>query len=192
MPRRLEHDWHDGVIPDNVIIDPEGYVETSQSFDRYRSLAEHGVTVGKGAAVYPPTMFDVGPGGTVRIGDFSMLNGPRIICDAAIEIGDYCLISWNVVLMDTNRVPIEPMARRVELERVSRLSMPHRLLDADPTPHPIRIGSNVWIGFDAVILPGITIGEGSVVGCRSVVAADVPPYTIVAGNPARIVKRLDR
>jgi acetyltransferase-like isoleucine patch superfamily enzyme len=54
----------------------------------------------------------------------------------------------------------------------------------------VRIGRAAWIGFDACVLPGVTIGEGAVVGARSVVTADVEPFTIVAGNPARLVRRL--
>jgi len=56
---------------------------------------------------------------------------------------------------------------------------------------PISIRHNVWIGFDCVVLPGVTIGEGSVVGARSVVTEDVPPYTIVAGNPARVIRKIE-
>ncbi|HAJ60189.1 MAG TPA: hypothetical protein DCP31_13785, partial [Cyanobacteria bacterium UBA8543] len=56
---------------------------------------------------------------------------------------------------------------------------------------PIRIERNVWIGFDACVLPGVTIGEGAIVGARSVVTQDVPPYSVVAGNPARLIKKLD-
>ena len=57
---------------------------------------------------------------------------------------------------------------------------------------PIRIGANSWIGFDSCILPGVTVGEGSIVGARSVVTESVPPYCVVAGNPARVVRLLDR
>ena len=56
---------------------------------------------------------------------------------------------------------------------------------------PIVIGDNVWIGEYSAILKGVTIGEGSIVASHSVVTKDVPPYTIVAGNPARIVKHLE-
>jgi len=56
---------------------------------------------------------------------------------------------------------------------------------------PIRVERNVWIGFDACILPGVTIGEGSVVGAKSVVTESVPPFTVVAGNPARVIRTLD-
>ena len=55
---------------------------------------------------------------------------------------------------------------------------------------PIIIEDNVWIGFDSVLLAGVTIGEGAIVGARSVVRQDVEPWTIVAGNPAIVIKRL--
>jgi virginiamycin A acetyltransferase len=51
------------------------------------------------------------------------------------------------------------------------------------------IGNDVWIGYDALIMPGVTIGDGAIIAARSVVAADVPAYTIVGGNPAQIVRR---
>jgi putative colanic acid biosynthesis acetyltransferase WcaF len=54
---------------------------------------------------------------------------------------------------------------------------------------PIRIGDNVWICAGAFIGPGVTIGDGAVVGARSVVFKDVPPWTVVAGNPARVIKQ---
>jgi maltose O-acetyltransferase len=52
---------------------------------------------------------------------------------------------------------------------------------------PVLIGDRAWIGYRAIVLPGITIGEGAVVGAGSVVSRDVPPYAIVAGNPARVI-----
>jgi virginiamycin A acetyltransferase len=52
-----------------------------------------------------------------------------------------------------------------------------------------RIGNDVWIGMEAMILPGVTVGDGAIIGARSVVAADVAPYTIVAGDPARPIRR---
>ena len=117
------------------------------------------------------------------------MHGARIICDAEITIGDYALISWNVVLMDTYRLPFDAPTRRRELEAMP-LGDRHVCLEGSSTPRPIRIGRNVWIGFDACVLPGVTIGEGSIVGARSVVSEDVPPFTVVAGNPARIIRRL--
>ena len=161
MPQRIKKDWFDGVIPENVVLESGAHIETSQSFELFRSQLECGLSVGKFASVYPPTMFDIGPKGRVTVGEYAMLNGPRIMCDSEIQIGAYCLIAWNVVLMDSYRAP------------------------KDSQPRPIRIGRNVWIGFDSIILPGVTIGEGAVIGARSVVRSDVPPYSIMAGNPAQ-------
>ena len=55
---------------------------------------------------------------------------------------------------------------------------------------PISIKNKAWIGFNSIILKGVTIGEGAIVGAGSVVTKDVPPYTIVAGNPARIIREI--
>ena len=188
--RTLPWDWFPGRVPVNVVVDESAYLETTFSFQFFRSQLSAGVRYGRGASTYLGTMFDVGPHGRVTLGDFALVHGARIICDAEVNIGDYALISWNVVLMDTYRVPLDPRLRRAELERVPE--RPLRLACADVPARPIRIERNVWIGFDACVLPGVTIGEGSVVGARSVVTADVPPFTVVAGNPARVIRQLEK
>jgi serine acetyltransferase len=172
--RKLEWDWYPGTVPENVIIDEGAYVETTFSFHCYRSELALGARFGKGSSTYLGTMLDVGPQGRVAIGDFALVNGARMICDSEIMIGDYALISWNVVLMDTYRLPQDAARRRGELDS------------------PIRIERNVWIGFDSCVLPGVTIGEGSIVGARSVVTQNVAPFTIVAGNPARVIREVPR
>lgn len=186
--RTLPWDWYPGTIPETVHVDETAYVETTFSFRFYRSRQPDGVRIGRGSSTYLGTMFDVGPRGRVTIGAFTLVHGARIICDEAIAIGDYVLISWNVVLMDTYRVNVDPAARREEVRQV-----PHRTprgFAGEGPARPVTIGPNVWIGFDACVLPGVTIGEGAIIGARSVVAADVEPFTIVAGNPARVVRRL--
>lgn len=187
--RTLPWDWYPGMIPENVVIDETAYVETTFSFYLYRSQEPVGVRIGRGASTYLGTMFDVGPHGRVSLGQYALVHGARIICDSEIVISDYALISWNVVLMDTYRLPVDPEERRRELELLP--TRHHRQLAAEVPALPIHIQRNVWIGFDSCVLPGVTIGEGSVVGARSSVIEDVPPYTVVAGNPARIVRRLD-
>lgn len=186
--RTLEWDWYPGTIPPNAFIDETAYVETSFSFLFFRSQKPDGVRYGRGASTYLGTMFDVGANGCVTLGEFALVHGARIICDSEITIGDHALISWNVVLMDTYRVPINVRERRAELERVP--TRQPRLASADVPARPVRIERNVWIGFDACVLPGVTIGEGSVVGAKSVVTENVPAFTVVAGNPARIVRKL--
>jgi acetyltransferase-like isoleucine patch superfamily enzyme len=187
--RTLSWDWYPGRIPENAIVDDTAYIETSFSFYYFRSRLPRGLEIGRAASTYLGTMFDVGPRGHVKLGDYTLVHGARIICDSEIIIGDYSLISWNVVLMDSYRVPLNLLERRRELELVP--TRQPRLAAAEVVARPIHIQRNVWIGFDACVLPGVTIGEGSVVGARAVVAEDVPPYTVVAGNPARFIRRLE-
>ena len=186
--RTLAWDWYPGKIPENAAVDETAYVETTFSFYFFRSRLPRGVDIGRGASTYLGTMFDVGTQGRVKVGEFALVHGARIICDSEIVIGDYALISWNVVLMDVYRVPFDATKRRQELTLIP--TRQPRLAAADVPARPIHIGRNVWIGFDSCVLPGVTIGEGSVVGARSVVAEDVPPYTVVAGNPARVIRQL--
>src|SRR5215204_5246886 len=116
-PRTLPWDWYDGTIPENVVVDETAYVETTFSFYLYRSRQPVGLRIGRGASTYLGTMFDVGPRGRVSLGDYTLVHGARIICDSEVEVGDYCLISWNVVFMDSYRVSLDPTERRQELER---------------------------------------------------------------------------
>jgi acetyltransferase-like isoleucine patch superfamily enzyme len=182
----LAPDWHPGTIPDNVVADPTAYVGTSYSFVRFRSQEPVGLRIGRAATLGDLTILDVGPRGRVAIGDYALVNGALILCDGEVTIGDYALIGWDVVLMDTYRVPFDAGLRRRALERVAR-ERPRRLA-ADVPARPIRIDRNVWIGFEACVLPGVRIGEGAVVGARAVVTEDVPPGAVVAGNPARVVR----
>jgi acetyltransferase-like isoleucine patch superfamily enzyme len=187
--RTLSWDWFPGTVPENVEVGDSAYLETTFSFQLFRSRRQPGVRYGRGASTYLGTMFDVGPGGQVTLGAYALVHGARILCDAEVVIGDYSMISWNVVLMDTYRVPRDPVARRAELRGVPRRA--RRVVDAGGPAQPVRIGRAVWIGFEACVLPGVSIGEGSVVGARSVVVESVPPFTVVAGNPARFIRHLD-
>lgn len=186
--RTLPWDWYRGTVPLNVHVATTAYIETTFSFLLFRSTRADAIAIGEGASTYLGTMFDVGDAGRITVGDYALIHGARIVCDAEITIEDYVLVSWNVLLMDTYRVPVDPAARRELVSQVSRES-PRRIIGQVPA-RPIRIRRAAWIGFDCCILPGVTIGEGAVVGARSVVFQDVEPFTIVAGNPARLVRRL--
>jgi acetyltransferase-like isoleucine patch superfamily enzyme len=186
--RSLSWDWYPGTIPDNVVLEDDTYIETSLSFKLCRSQAPVALRLGRGAAIYKDTMLDLGSRAEVQVGEYALIHGARIVCNAQLKIGNYALISWQVVLMDTYRLPFDSVKRRQILERAACQG---ESPSGDVPAQPIAIGDNVWIGFDACILPGVTIGEGAIVGARSVVNRDVPPYTVVAGNPARVVRQLD-
>ena len=95
----------------------------------------------------------------------------------SITIGDYCHIAGGTRMFDSSGHPLDPAKRLANLPP-----------EADDVK-PITIGDNVWIGGRCTIFPGVTIGDNSVVATGSVVTGDVPPNTLVAGYPARQVKR---
>ena len=96
----------------------------------------------------------------------------------SITIGRKCRIATGVWMFDSHGHPADPQTRLQDFAA------------PEAEVKPIRIEDNVWIGGRAVIYPGVTIGEGSVVSACAVVTADVPPYSIVAGNPARRIGTL--
>jgi len=96
-----------------------------------------------------------------------------------LRIGDDTMIAANVQIYDNPSHPLSP-SRRLRRESFA-------LADA----RPVVLGRNVWIGTGAIILAGVTIGDNSVVAAGSIVTKPVPPSTLVAGNPARIIKTLE-
>lgn len=125
---------------------------------------------------------------TVRIGDYTTIRGNSVVgAVIGIEIGDYVIISNNVTIYDNNNHPTDPQKRK----EMCKSGFYSELWDWKYSGcAPVKIGNNVWIGEKATVLKGVTIGEGSIVASHSVVTKDVPPYSVVAGNPAKVVKTL--
>ena len=134
---------------------------------RARLLRDLFGTVGENATVLPPFHCDYGY--NIRLGSGVFLNVGCVFLDVTpIEIGDLCQIGPGVHVYAADH-PRDPDLRRASLEK----------------GRPVRIGSNVWIGGGAIILPGIVIGDDAIIGAGSVVTRDVPAGATVAGNPAR-------
>lgn len=186
--RRIPGDWYDGVIPEGVRIDPTAHVDSSYAFHRYRSELVGGVEIARGASVYTGSLFDTGPRGRIRVGEYAMLNGTHLCCDSEITIGPFCLISWQVLLIDSLRAATDIEARRRQLADAAK----HHRWTGEGDAKPISVGANVWIGFESCILPGVSIGEGSVIAARSVVFEDVPRYCVFGGNPALLIRHLPK
>lgn len=188
MSRTIPGDWHNGYIPDNAVVGDGAYVETSWSFQLCRSTRDQAIILGENSSVYMGCMFDMGMEAQLTVGAYSLINGLWLICDQRVTIGTHCLVSWNVVIMDNFRAPENIPLRRRMLEEFA--AGRDRRLTPAIKPRPVVIGHNVWIGFDCCILPGVRIGDGSIIGARSVVDGEIPPYCIAAGNPARIIRFL--
>mgnify|MGYP000956399363 CR=1 FL=1 len=117
-----------------------------------------------GVRIMPTSKIDIGKNFYVNC--YSHLCG-------SIFIGDDVQLGPKVVIWSKNHV-------------FSSLDIP--INKQGHTDEPIIIGNNVWIGASAVILPGVSVGEGSVVGAGSIVAKDIPPYSIAVGNPAKVIR----
>lgn len=187
---RIADDWFPADLPTNIQVDETAYLDSAYAFDAFASRRSPGLVMGRGSGAYDRAAFVVGAGGFVEIGDFSCLNGTYVVCDRHVEIGDHCLLSWGVVICDSyspERVSLQQ--RRKQMDKGS--ANPCRPFPGAGEPLPVRIEDNVWIGFDAFVAPGVTVGRGSIVACKTIVRENVPAYSLVAGNPQRVVRRLD-
>lgn len=189
--RRVEHDWTTRQIPENVTWGDGFYCESAQSFLHFKGKCQPAVELGEHVSIYAASQFAVGEKGHVKIGDFTLLVGALLTCETSIEIGSHCLISWGTGIADSDFHPVAAAQRRIDAEALAPFyeGKPARPIEAVKS-RPVKIGNNVWIGMNAIILKGVTIGDNSVVAAGAVVTKDVPPNTVVAGNPARFAKRL--
>jgi acetyltransferase-like isoleucine patch superfamily enzyme len=127
--------------------------------------------------------------GVVRIGGWCYIGeGTKIWSSKSISIGDRVLISHGVNIHDTNGHSISSSLRHQHFVDICTKGHP---VDAKSIQAAeINIGDDAWIGFGSTILKGVTIGKGAIIGAGSVVTNDVPPWTIVGGNPAKIIREI--
>ena len=127
-----------------------------------------------------------------NLGDNSIIYTPvKAVVPQNVKIGKHVTIMNNVLFM---------AAGGIEIGDNSMLAAYSKIISNDHDPYdlptitclPVKIGKNVWIGAGAIILKGVTIGDHAIVGGGSVVNKDVPPYAVVVGSPAKIVKYLDK
>lgn len=128
--------------------------------------------------LYQRTIIVARENGKIHIGNNVGISGATIYSKEVIQIGDYTNIGGNVKILDHDFHPIEAEARKMNnMNMVGKKA--------------INIGENVFIGCNSIILKGTEIGDNSVVGAGSVVSGKFPANVVIAGNPARIIKRLD-
>jgi len=127
--------------------------------------------------VFQPVIINLAPTATIEIGNDVGMSGCSITARDKISIGDRVLIGAGVLIFDNDAHPICPTNRRYNYEGV--------------VSKPIIIHDDTFIGARAIIMKGVEIGEGSIVAAGSVVTKSVPSYTIVGGNPARVIKKIE-
>lgn len=127
--------------------------------------------------------------GKITIGNYCYIGENTNIWSAAeISIGDRVLIAHNVDIFDHDTHPIDPLERHEHYKEIITSGHPRRKVNWNEKP--IYIKDDAWIGCKAIILKGVTIGKGAIIAAGSVVTKNVDDYTIVAGNPAVVIKEI--
>lgn len=153
---------------------------------RVRGGKQCRLSVGKNCIVRSNMVFEK-ENACISVGDRCFIGKALISVAECIEIGNDVLISWGVTIIDHNAHSLKCSERERDVGEWYARSK----FWSGVKVEKVVIGNKAWIGFNVIVLKGVTIGEGAIVGAGSVVSKDVPPFTIVAGNPARVVRELD-
>jgi acetyltransferase-like isoleucine patch superfamily enzyme len=127
---------------------------------------------------FATTLIADAPDSLIRIGEHCRIHGTYVHAWDRVVIGHHVLIAAGTTIVDANGHSSDV--------RYARFRQNFR-----DTPKPIMIGDYVWIGMNTVVLKGVEIGECAIVSAGSIVKESVPPFAVVEGNPARIIKMLD-
>lgn len=139
--------------------------------------------------IYTGCNEDISRTGIVEIGEYTTIPNVRILTwdsSDTVKIGKFCSIASGVTILGGGNHRIQRVTS-YPLEYVLLQNMKKRTEDCSVSRGPTLVGSDVWMGINAIVLSGVTIGDGAVVGAGAVVSKDVAPYAIVAGNPAKII-----
>jgi acetyltransferase-like isoleucine patch superfamily enzyme len=141
--------------------------------------------IGEGSIVEGSLAFER-EGVSILIGRNTFIGNSILASAERIEVGDDVLISWGCNIVDHNSHSVSWGKRKQDVRGWYQGTKDW----TDVPMEPVKIGNKSWIGLNAVILKGVEIGEGAVVGAGSVVTKSVLPWTIVAGNPARVIREI--
>jgi len=184
--------WTHGTLPPNARVGERSLITgddltAPRAFDRFRSRREGGLTIGRDCLLDGVSL-SVGAEGRVLIGDACWFQESVLVCELDIRIGDRVVIGWQATVADADFHPTDPAARVRDTIALSPVS---RGLPREPfARRPVVIGDDVWIGPNAAVLKGVTIGPGAFVEPGAVVTRDVPAGARVIGNPARPIEEI--
>jgi len=151
-----------------------GHIPTTTQFDGpVYALPGSRVFLGEYCRLCCGVYFETNSDARISIGRHSFINsGSMIVAGAGIDIGDYAMIGEYVSIRDTNHGIAAGALVKLQPQSAA----------------PVTIGADVWIGRGAVILSGVTLGDGAIIGANSVVTRDIPPGAIAVGAPAKIIR----
>jgi lipopolysaccharide O-acetyltransferase len=166
------------------ILFPEARLVRFPIYVRGRSSMDLGSGLTTGVNVRLDAFAPPGSGPVLRVGrDVQLNDSVHIAAMREVLIGDHALIASRVFISDHNHGDY----RNPDPGSAPEVPPAKRPLSSKP----VRIGSNVWLGEQVCVLPGVSIGDGAIIGANSVVTRDIPPKAIAAGNPARVIRLFD-
>jgi acetyltransferase-like isoleucine patch superfamily enzyme len=177
MRHTIPHDWFPRELPRGLTVGERSFIVSSYCFLHCATEGDVAIHIGSDTGIYHGTFFELGRDAQVNVGNFCTLVGAIVRAEREVSIGDYVFVAHEVVITDSEE------AAAGHLQSGAR-----RLPPSNCEPRPVRIGNDVWIGMRAVILAGVTIGDGAIIGAGAVVTQDVPARCTASGNPARIVR----
>ncbi len=153
------------------------------SFRKITAKKNCQLEIGNNSIVEASVFFDKDDAKIV-IGDRTFIGASTVVCAKNIIIGSDVLISWGCTIVDHDSHSVIFNNRSKDVQKWF-----HGLKDwNDVKVASVMINDKAWLGFNVIVLKGVTIGEGAVIGAGSVVTKDVPPYTINVGNPAHVIR----
>lgn len=178
---------------EHCFVDENSYVNMNKLEFRNPEKGSILLTVGKNSHVDGNIIFETATG-RISVGDRSYIGNSILVSVANIEIGNDVLIAWGCQIVDNDFHSLD-WEKRKEDVRIFKESFEMCKMNSQKdwsvvNKKPVVIKNKAWIGFNSIILKGVTIGEGAVVAAGAVVSKDVPDYTVVGGNPAAIIKYL--
>ena len=126
--------------------------------------------------------------GRIEVGDYCFLGqNSKIWALERITIGNRVMISHNCFIVDNLTHPLDPAERHAQY--LGKIGLGKKT-EPDLQPAPVIIEDDVWVGANAILLPGVQVGQGAVIGAGAVVTSEIPARVLAVGNPARVVKKL--
>ena len=180
---KISGDWHDFPIPLNIEVGEDSVIDSSACFKKYFSELPVGLRIGNHVTLQGPAL-GIERNAYLEIGDHSYLSTACIAANEKVIIGRHVYLAGGVTIVDTDFHPLDPAMRLLDTVAVSPIGDKGRRPAFES--RPVFIEDDVWIGFNATILKGVRIGAGSVIEPGAVVSRDIPPRSVVSGNPATI------
>lgn len=181
----IEGDWHRAFFPSNIEVGPGTVTDSTFCFKNYRSVREVGFRCGANVTLWR-TAIAAEPDGLIEIGSDTFVSNASIVAAGRISIGSRVFIAGGVTIVDSDFHPLDPALRLADTIALSPGGNPKGRPRIDVVP--VTIGDDVWIGYNATVLKGVSIGCGAIVHPGAVVLDDVPEGTAVMGNPASPVR----